>query len=183
MRVKLGSMSRWKKIPSGQYLDLPGKRREVTLEVNVEQVTRFDVVENNVPRLLRVVEPRDCPLSLLFIVDGDCEVVPNTEGEVWYYTDDGETINYAITTQSFTKLEQRMEMTPEMEVTILKANLSRESRLREQAQLMLLKKQRDEAEAANADPETGEIVDGETIVEPDGGTSEQAPPAGDGTTP
>lgn len=174
MSMKLRSLSRWKKIPAGQFLELPGKRRLVQIEVNVERSTRFDVEQGGIPTLLAVVEPWQCPLLIKFAVEGDCTLVPTTDGEVWYFTDDGMAEAYNITTQSFTKLEQRMEMTPELEVTILKANLRFEQRKREQAELLLLKQQREEAAAANANPETGEIDEGEVLADVDDGTSEQA---------
>ena len=179
MSMKLRNLKQWKQIPAGEFLDLPGKRRLVKLEVNVEAPTRFDVEQDGVPVLLAVVEPWQCPLVMQFAVDGDCTVVPTTAGEVWYFTDDGQFVNYAVTTQSFTKLEQRMEMTPELEVTILKASLRKEQRLREQAELMLLKQQREEAAAANADPETGEVYEGEVPADPDTGTAEPETVAAD----
>lgn len=188
MSVKLRNLTRWKQLDGA--LMMPGGKRNVRLEVNVDRPTRFDVnhgTEKTPNRLdqttlLRAVEPSECPVEIQFTVLGDCEVIPTTDGEVWYFTDDGAEINFAVTTKSFTSLEQRMEMTPEMELTITKANLAREYRRREQAELLLRKRQRDEARSAHADPETGE-VDDEVSLGNDARGGSEAPLAGDGVAP
>ncbi|QCS37245.1 hypothetical protein [Tortoise microvirus 74] len=159
MSVKLRHLAKWAHLPAGEVIPLAGKKRIVTLEFNVDFPTRFDVLENGKSTLLRAVEPRECPLKVSFAVEGDCAIVADTEGDVWWATDDGEVLSYEVETESFTKLQQRMEMTPEMELTIYKAQLRAEQRAREVAELLLAKKQREEAEAANADPETGEVND------------------------
>lgn len=183
MRAKMLNMARWQKLDDAKFISLPGGKRTVTLEINVDRPTRFDVVTNGVAKLLRAVDPTECPISLVFGVFGNTEVIPTTDGEVWYFTDDGDRVDFPVTTPSFTELEQRMEMTPEMEVTILKANLRREERLREQTQMLLLKRQRADAKAAAANPETGEIEDDEEPLANDEGRSEPATVAGNTPAP
>ncbi|HEY8577066.1 MAG TPA: hypothetical protein VIL88_12080 [Devosia sp.] len=178
MTVKMRHLARWKKMGIG--LNLPGKLRVVELELNVDVPTRFDVEHGKDVTFLTVVQPGG-PVRVQFAVEGDCTVLPTSYhqeegvGEVWYFTDDGEILNFEVTTPSFTELEQRMDTTPEMEVVILKAHLREEQRKREVAELLLRKKQREEARAADADPETGEVTDGEPV-----GAYTAAPEGGEG---
>lgn len=182
MSFKIRHLNRWKQL-TGYGLSMPGGLRTVELEFNVSHSTHI-VVEHNGGDItfLKVIEPRDCPAKVQFAVDGDCVVVPSSEGEVWYFTDDGHDLSYGITTESFTKLEQRMETTPEMEIVILKANIRLEQRRAEVAELLLARKQREESAAANADPETGVIEDGEPLGE-DEKAPEPAKAQGDGGAP
>lgn len=187
MTVKLRHLSRWKQIAPGMALVLPGKQRYVELEVNVERPTSFHVEHKRQLTFVAAVEPGG-PVVIKFAVDGDCTVVPTTDGEVWYFTDDGQAVNFDIRTESFTKLEQRMEMSPEMEITLLKADIRREQRAREVAELLLAKRQREEAALAGADVITGEVheepgapAEGSgksTAVSGDGGSSEPKPAGG-----
>ncbi|MHA6692269.1 hypothetical protein [Devosia sp. A449] len=183
MSVKLRSIDRWQQLPSGTAIPLPGKRRTVTLQLNVDEPTKFKVLQDKKATLLRVVDPSECPVTVSFAVDGDCAIVAETGNEVWWSSDDGLILSYAVVSQSFTELEQRMEMTPEMEVTILKANIRHEQRLREQAELLLVKQQREDAAAANADPETGEVNETEEPADANAGTPEPAPGAGNTPAP
>lgn len=184
MTVKLRAIDRWLRATPGEAIPLPGKRRTVTVQVNVDEPTVFSVLQDKRSTLLRAVQPWECPLAISFVVEGDCAVVPETEGDVWWMSDDGDILSYTVMSESFTKLEQRMEMTPEMEVTILKANLRAEQRKREVAELLLLKKQREDAAAAQADPETGEVVDEtEVVVDATAGATVEGAPAGDSPAP
>ena len=179
MRRKIGDVSRWEQV-TGLGIELPGKKRVVKLEVNVEMPTSFMIEDAGKTTLLAAVEPVECPCTLEFVVQGDCLVIPASEGGVWWYTDDGQTTNFQITTESFTKLEQRMELTPELELEMAKAEAKRLRRLAEQARLLLAKRQRDEAAAEGADPETGEIDDGpQEPADNDQGTPEPSEAGGD----
>lgn len=181
MRSKLQAITQWAQMPAGQYFDMDGKKRWVVIDFNVDRLTRLDVVKDGKVYFLAALQPGVGPTRVEFSVDGHCAIIPTTDGEVWFYTDDGDRVNFAVTTKSFTKLEQRMEMTPELEVTILKANIRLEQRRREVAELKLIQQQRDQAAAANADPETGEVDDEtEVPVDADTGAAEPAAPAGTG---
>ncbi|MBU1335211.1 MAG: hypothetical protein KJ944_19365 [Alphaproteobacteria bacterium] len=183
MTVKLRSIDRWQRL-KGKAIPLAGKPRTVTVHFNVTEKTVLKVLQDGGETLLRALEPFECPAAISWVVEGDCAVVADTSGEVWWATDDGQVLAFDVLTESFTKLEQRMEMTPEMEITILRANLKREQREKEVAQLLLLKEQRRQAAEANANTETGEIVDeAEVTPDPDTGTPEPATPAGDSTAP
>lgn len=158
MTIKLRHLPRWSEIRSGDGLKLPGERRVVELELNVSAQTHVAVLHGKASTFLGVVQPGG-PVKVQFSVEGDCTLIPTSDGEVWYFTDDGDVLNFGTETESFTELEQRMDMSQEMEITILKANLRHEQRQREVAELLLKKKQREEAAAANANPETGEVDD------------------------
>lgn len=183
-RVKLEAIDRWIPAVSGEAIPLPGKKRTVTIEFNVDEYTVLSVLQDKKSTLLRAVQPWECPLEVSFVVLGDCAVIPETEGQVFWKSDDGDILAYPVLTESFTKLEQRMEMTAEMEVTILRANLRAEQRKREVAELLLLKKQREDAAAANADPETGEVdAEPEIVVDADEGAAEPSEVPGNSSAP
>ncbi|QCS37237.1 hypothetical protein [Tortoise microvirus 73] len=182
MTAKLRNINQWRRFPDGA-LPLPGARRVVTIDFNVDRHAKLTLMQDKRETLLRAVEPQECPLTVQFAVEGDCAIVAEAEGEVWWSSDDGDILSYEVHEQSFTELEQRMEMTPEMEATLLRAALKREQRHREVAELLLLKKQREEAEAANADPETGEVEDDGEPLGADSAPTEGGEGAGGSTPP
>lgn len=182
MSVKLRAIDRWRVLE--ESIPLPGKRRTVSLRVNVEERAKLWVMQVGKATLLRTVEPFECPVDISFVVEGDCAVIGECAGEVWWMSDDGDILAYPVLSESFTKLEQRMEMTDAMEVTILRSQLRAEQRKREVAELLLEKQRREDAAAANADPETGEVEDEpEVVVDANAGAAVEGAPAGTSPAP
>ncbi|QCS37224.1 hypothetical protein [Tortoise microvirus 71] len=174
MTVKLRHVGRWKRL-EGPALELPGERRLVRIDVNVDAPTRLDLIHEGGRTFLTVVEP-GAPAKVEFAVEGDCIIEPTTDGEVWWSSDDGQTLAFAVDTESFTQLSQRSGMTAEMEVEVYKSQLRAEQRRAEVAELLLAQERRKQAEDANADPETGEVKeDGEPV-----GTGAAAAEGGEG---
>lgn len=173
MTIKLLGVDRWKLLQAGSALVLPGGRRWVVIDLNVDMPARFDLVQGGRSTFLTVVQP-GAPVTVKFAVEGDCEVVPTTEGEVWWDTEDGDVTSFAVTTASFTNIAQRLDMTPEMEITMLRAKINQEQRLRVQAQLLLEQKQRDDALEAGADLETGVVDENEEPDNADDGAAAAA---------
>lgn len=146
MSVKLRNINTWRRM--GDSLPLPGGKRLVTVEFNVEAVTTLRVLQDGQATLLRTVSPDSCPLPISFSVDGDCSIIHDGGGEVWWRSDDGAIYSYEVLEESFTSLEQRLEMTSEMEVILLKADVRKAQRLAEQAQQRAIVAERKAAKEA-----------------------------------
>lgn len=154
MTIKVRDITKWAKLPAGFAINCVGEGlRRVKLEVNCETATRFDVVQGEEMTFLAAV---DGLKTIEFVVDGPCEVAADTEGEVWFFTQDGEvTAIDDPEATTFTKIAGRRSRNPELELMMFKA---------EQRMNARLESQRAEFEAYMAkvgkhDPETGEVID------------------------
>lgn len=175
MTIKVRDITKWAKLPAGFAINCMGEGlRRVKLEVNCETATRFDVVQGDEMTFLAAV---DGLKTIEFVVDGPCEVAADTEGEVWFFTQDGEvTAIEDEGAKTFTKIAGRRSRNPELELMMFKA---------EQRMNARLESQRAEMEAYLAkvgkhDPETGEVIDEQDRAE-DAAGSEGSEPGADGS--
>jgi len=175
MVVRIHNVSKWVKVPEGKVIELVGDRdRKVRIEVNCPEPTRFDVVEGDFLTFLAVVQGYEV---LEFVAGAQAHVVPTTEGEVWYFTNDGDQIaEERDDLVSFTKIASRRARNPELELMMFKMNQNMERRMAQQAAEMAAMLAAQAAEVPH-DPETGEVIEnGEVSSGNDLGTA--SPPAG-----
>lgn len=168
MRIKLKNLQRFKLVQPGDVIHLENPRpRVVKIEFNVETDTRLDIIYGDGkgkpldPTFMCVIRP-DGPQIVEFHAEGECQVLASSEGEVWWATDDGDTINHQITTESFTDIYQDMDVTPQMEIVAYKEALRREQRLREQAEMVARRALRQQEAETPHDPKTGEVHEPDT---------------------
>lgn len=183
MVVRIHNIAKWAMIPAGQVLKLSGEhRRKVRVEVNCEAPTRLDVIEGEDEgekgTFLAVVQGYEV---LEFVVSGVARLVPTTEGEVWYFTNDGDQIAADMPElESFTKIASRRARNPELEMMMFKMNQNMERRLATQAAEIEALREAQAAAEVPHNPETGEVIeDGEVGAGNDPGTA-GAPAGGEG---
>ncbi|QCS37272.1 hypothetical protein [Tortoise microvirus 78] len=153
MAIKVGDLNRWKQLKLGDALALNSDRqRQVRLEVNVDQPTQVMAVRGTDVVLLGVVMGMDV---IEFVTDGPTEVAFTTEGQVFYFTRDGDSEALDLVEEvSFATLANRRARNPQVELMFYKMNQNMERRLAQQA---------DDFERRMAemgyDPDTGEVAD------------------------
>lgn len=157
MVVRLHNVTKWKCLKPGEMLSLRGSQpRRVRVEVNCVAPTRFDIVApNGVPVFLAVVQGLE---TLEFSAGADTNLVPTSEDEVWFFTNDGDHTASPTRSASFTKLATRRERNPQLELMMFKQE---QNMRRREARMAAEIAEMRAAMAANAgaDPATGEISD------------------------
>lgn len=162
MVVRVNNLSKWECLKPGVGLELPeGQRRQIRIEVNCVAPTRFDVVEGRSP-----TDP-DAKHTFLAVVQGlevldfraggrgPVHVVPQSDDEVWYFTNDGGVGSQKQANPvSFVQIATRATRNPELELMMFKAQ---QNELRRDAKLADEIRKMREAVAANADVRTGEV--------------------------
>lgn len=88
--------------------------RDVRLELNTERPTRLGLLlEDKSERFLAVVEGRD---TVVFTIEGPCEVWPSSDGEVWWYTVEMEAAAIVSNAETYTKIAERRARNPDLEL-------------------------------------------------------------------
>jgi len=174
MVVRIHNVGKWQLLPVGEVLRLQGlQRRKVRVEVNCEAPTRFDVIEGDKGTFLAVVTGYDI---LEFSISAQAHVVATSEGEVWYFTNDGDQIGSDMPEAvSFATVMNRETRNPELELMMWKAEQNMKRRLDMQmAEIEALLAARAAAEVPH-NPETGEVIDdGEVSAGNDPGAASPA---------
>lgn len=149
--IRLHNVSKWQPAPAGSVLHLPGENgRTIEVDLNTETEARVSLVTDGKPVFLASVKGRE---KLQFSVeDGDVYLGFESEGEVWYYTRDGEnTAIERIDAESFTQMMgRRPERNHELEVMMFKMRQNeqrREAVLAEQVAQLAAVQAQVEAEA------------------------------------
>lgn len=124
--IDIGDLSRFALVKPGQGFTLEGDRRHVTLEVNCEADTVFHVQYGDGDvRFLALVSGRD---SVRFVADGRATVIPTSEGEVWVWCSEFDTMAVVVPdAETFTTIANRRARNPELEKMMAKmsANIDR----------------------------------------------------------
>lgn len=165
MVVRVHNVTKWQELPSGEVLALVGvERRKIRLELNCPEPTRFDLVwkppaaqsEDSV--FLGVCDGLD--VIEFSAPAGECKVVPTSESEVWFFTNEGDQIAVPRPeTATFTKVATRRTRNHELELMMhrLEQNMARRLGLQAAEIERELLRRQEAARAAGADPETGEV--------------------------
>lgn len=180
MVVRIHNLSKWQCLPAGQGFTFPGDHaRRIRIDLNCPEPTRLDVEENGILTFLAVIQGFE---TVEFGVgDGQAKLVPSSDGEVWYFTNDGDAVAVeAVGAVSFTNIASRRARNPELEHMMFKMEqnmMRRQDALFAELQTMQA--------ATPHDPETGEVIDevspdanngaAITAAGDDGGDTEQAP--------
>lgn len=167
MVVRIHAVSRWNLLPKGDHMrfDSVGPRK-IRVEVNCSDETRFHV------HWMELSKERSCFVAtvkgqeiLEFAGEGPLVLTAKGQGEVWYYTDDGQvTAIDASHLPAFTKpmqprhetQEERMRRIADMNTRAMYAKLREEVAL----EVASLRSQLAQAQVPH-NPETGEIDDDE----------------------
>lgn len=131
--LRLHNIGKWTQAAAGAFLHFPGvDGRRIDLDLNTEAPTRVDVIytegEDEVTRFLAAVNGRE---TVQFTVEqGDVYLSFSSDGEVWFYTPDGEnTAIERIDAVSFTRMMERQpERNHDLELIMYKARQNEQRR-------------------------------------------------------
>lgn len=156
MVVRIHNVAKWAVLQPGQMLELSGQhQRKVRIEFNCPAPTRLDLVEGDKGTFLAVVQGHEV---VEFTASGEVHIVPTSEDEVWWFTNDGDqTASATPEAVSFTKIASRRSRNPELERMMFKME---QNMLRRQDALFAEMQAMAQLETPH-DPETGEIEDDE----------------------
>lgn len=180
MVVRVHNLKKWRALQPGSALNLGGDAaRKFRFEVNCVAPTRFDVLDADGERtFLAVVQGLEV---LEFSTGAGSTLVPTTEDEVWYFTNDGDQIATGASAEAvpFTKIMQRKSRNREVEYMMMKVEQRMNRRLSEQADEIAA--MRENMRERGIDPDTGEVIeDGER---PAASVEPASPPAGSEVKP
>lgn len=186
MVVRIHNLTKWSPLKPGDVLELKGlASRPVRIEVNTETTTRLDWIEGEKGTFLAVVNGYEV---VEFVAGPEGHLVATSEGEVWFFTNDGDQVATARPEAvSFTKIATRRARNPELERMMYKMEQNMNRRMAaQQAEIEAMLRAQAEADAEGGyDPETGEVlVDDEFGAGDDtGGAGEAAGGEGSGAEP
>ena len=164
MVVRLHNISKWAPLKAGRLLELPGSQpRLIRLEVNCEAPARFDLVgaDGKSVAFLAVVTGHEV---IEFSAEATVRVGATSEGEVWFFTNDGEDVTVRTDGPTFTSVMARRARNPDLERVMRRAR-EREGRLLESMRREFDQREaRLRADMAKAkspphDPATGEVIE------------------------
>lgn len=174
MVVRIHNISKWRCLVPGTALNLGGdSARKFRFEVNCVAPTRFDLLDADGARtFLAVVQGLEV---LEFSTGAGASLIPTTEEEVWYFTNDGDEIATGASAEAvpFTRIMQRKARNRELEFMMMKAEQRMNRRLNEQAGEIAA--MRENMRERGIDPDTGEVID---EVGDDAGAGTTSPPEG-----
>lgn len=154
MTIRIINAVDWSRLEPGNWIDLSSaKRRLVKLEVNSDFPTRYSLVdfdEHGVEQttFLGVVQGWE---KIEIVVGPQAKLQAETEGEVWWFTNDGFASAQEIPNEhSFTTLLQRKSRSDQMEIML---RLQQENYNR-----LLAQQERDDAERVRAEAERAEAA-------------------------
>jgi len=155
MVVRIHNLSKWSRIEPGNVLHLEGDHlRKIRVEVNCVEPTAFHVLEGDEPVFLAVVQGHQL---LEFAAAGTVDLVPSTDGDVWYFTTDGGIDATESIEASFTTIASRKARNPQLELMMWKQEQN--MRRREAALAEELAAFRASIAAQGVDSDTGEVDD------------------------
>lgn len=180
MVVRVHNLTKWRCLLPGSALNLGGDAfRKFRFEVNCVAPTRFDLLDADGARtFLAVVQGLEV---LEFSTGAGSSLIPSTDEEVWYFTNDGDEIATGASAEAvpFTKIMQRKSRNRELEFMMMKAEQRMNRRLNEQAGEIAA--MRESMVERGIDPDTGEVIDnGER---PPASPEPASPPAGEPPVP
>ena len=178
MVKRLHNLSKWRELKAGDGIEFVGERdRRVRIEFNTETATRLHLVhgddDDTQVTFVTVVEGFDV---VEFTAPGNCVLAATSDGEVWYFTNEGDVEATDRQAVSFTKVMNRRARNPELERMMWKMEQNIAARMSVmEAEL----EARYAATGQRYDPDTGEVEDDDEIgVGDTGGDTE--PPADEG---
>ena len=149
MVVRIHNVTKWEVIDPGSVLRLTGadgEPRKVRVELNCPEPTRVDLVGAD-GRVFFVAVVTGYEVVQFTTYDAECHLAFSTDGEVWFFTNDGDQIGVdrSMVTESFATVMQRRARNPELERMMFKMNQNIERRLAQQAaELEAIKRAREE---------------------------------------
>lgn len=159
MVVRINNLDKWRCLKPGSALDLGGDvQRKFRFEVNCVAPTRFDVLDGDRLTFVAVVQGLEV---LEFTAGAGASLIPTSDDEVWYFTNDGDEIATGASAEAvpFTRIMQRKARNRELEFMMMKAEQRINRRMQEQAaevaEMRALMVER------GIDPDTGEVIEDE----------------------
>lgn len=181
--MNLEEIFKFVKWQEGKGILLQGERRRVRLEVNTQGPAQFFIRQGGEdPRFLATVEGRE---TITFMADGPVTILPDAEGEVWWWCSEIESSSVEIPdAKTFTRPWERKprDLNVERMMAAMRANAERfQSDLLAQVG-GLVTEQRAEIEALKKEKKRGKRPAASSAsASGDGG--KQPDPAGDGDAP
>lgn len=181
MVVRLHNLSKWRCMEPGKGLDFLGDApRKVRVEFNTEQPTRIDLVhgedDDTQVTFLAVIMGME---TVEFVAPVGTYLAATSDGEVWYFTNEGDDIATDREEVSFTKVMNRRSRNPELERMMFKMEQNMNARMALMAEEVAAQVA---AAGVQHDTATGEVEDDEVGDGlPDG--SETAPTGATGGSP
>lgn len=130
MALKIGNISRWNKLDVGNVLQFGEANRvqRLRLEFNTSDATHLAVIDHKgAERFLGVINGHE---AVEFTTEGSVEILATTEGEVWWYSKDGDPEAMELVHEvPFTRVMQRRARNPELELMMYKMNQNIERRM------------------------------------------------------
>lgn len=176
MVVRLHNLSKWEMLGAGKAIELLGEHpRRVRVEVNCEAPTRFDLVHGDEGEVTFICVARGYEV-MEFTAPGGSHILATSDGEVWFFTNEGDEVATDREQVSFTKMMTRRTRSEQLERMMALQQLNFERRLNAQAA---------EADALRVALEKAEKVDGEDGAGDTGGNAggEGSEPEGDAEAP
>lgn len=180
MVKRLHNLSKWRELKAGDGIEFVGERdRRVRIEFNTETATRLHLVhgddDDTQVTFVTVVEGFDV---VEFTAPGNCVLAATSDGEVWYFTNEGDVEATDRQAVSFTKVMNRRARNPELERMMWKMEQNIAARMTVmEAEL----EARYAATGQRYDPDTGEVEDDEVGGGDTGGDTEPPADEGDGS--
>lgn len=161
MTIRLNNLSKWALLTPGNVFSFPGTEpRRVRIEFNCEAPTRIDVYYDDPDNdgdskgtFVAVVMGME---TVEFTAPPGAHLVATSDGEVWYFTNEGDQIANTREQVSFTRVMSRRSRNPELERMMFKMEQNMNRRMN--AQLAEVEA-RYAAEGVRHDTATGEVND------------------------
>lgn len=161
MVIRLHNVSKWKLLEQGFLPFVGDHHRKIRIDVNCEVVTRFDIVQpgegDDDDKLTMLAAGVQGLETLEFSAPADTVLHVTSEGEVWYFTNEGDDQSVpGVEDEIFTTIANRRARNPQLEMMMFKQEQNMNRRLKAQAaefQAMI------DAAGVRHDTVTGEIDD------------------------
>lgn len=193
MVIRLHNVSKWARLDGGILPFVGIQHRKIRIDVNCETDTRFDIVipgeGEEADKLIMLAAGVVGLETLDFTAPADCALHASSEGEVWYFTNEGDDQSVpAVEDEIFTTIANRRARNPQLEMMMFKQEQNINRRLKAQAaefQAMI------DAIGVQHDTVTGEVFDDDDAEEEQhsgavdgaGGGNKQEPPVSEQRAP
>lgn len=155
MVVRLHNLSKWEMLGAGKAIELLGDHpRRVRVEVNCEAPTRFDLVHGDEGLVTFICVAVGYEV-MEFSAPGGSHVLATSDGEVWFFTNEGDQIASDREQVSFTRMMTRRTRSEQLERMMALQEMNFNRRLAAQAAETAELAAALEAAEARADDEVG----------------------------
>lgn len=171
MVIRLHNLSKWKLLQPGEVIEINGERaRKVRVEFNTEAPARLDIIHGEGDEaegtFVAVVHGME---TVEFHAHPGNHLVATSDGEVWYFTDEGGAGATDREAVSFTRIMNRRARNPQLEMMMFKMEQNMNARMalmEDEVRAQL------EAQGTNHDTGTGEVIEDDTETDESDGNAD-----------